>query len=71
MYVFDCCMQNRTVEEELSLRFGSLLKMKVDHCVKELLLNFGHHLQILQHLAPLKKLQMSENRFDIFYLFSK
>lgn len=67
MYVFDCYIQYGAVEEQLSLRSGHLLKMKVDHGVKELLLNFGQHLQILQHLAPLNKLQMSEKRLNIFH----
>lgn len=67
MYVFDYCIQNGAVEEQSSLRSGPLLKMEVDHCVKELLLNFGQHLQILQHLDHLRKLQMSENSLDIFH----
>lgn len=66
VYVFDRCVQNGAVEEQLSLRSESLLKMKIEYYMKEPLLNFRRHLQILYHLAPSKELQMSGNRSDIF-----
>lgn len=65
--MFLIAMYKTAVEEQLSCSSGRLLKRKADHCVKELLLNFEWHLQILQHLAPLKKVQMSQNRLDIFH----
>lgn len=67
VYVFDCCIQNGAVEEQLSLRSGSLLKMKIEYYMKEPLLNFGRRLQILHHLAPSKELQVSGNRSNIFH----
>ena len=67
MYVFGCCIQNGVVEEQSSLRSGSLLKMKIEYYMKEPLLNFGRRVQILHHLAPSKELQMSGNRSDIFH----
>lgn len=55
------------MEEQLSLRSGSLLKMKVEYNMKEPLLNFGRHLEMVHHLVPSKELQMSGNRSDMFH----
>lgn len=66
VYVFGSCIQNGAVEEQLSLRSGSLLKMKIEYYMKEPSLNFRRHLQILYHLIPSKELQMSGNRSYIF-----
>lgn len=67
VYGFDSCLQNGALEKQLSFRPGSLLKMRIEYYVKETLLSFGMHLQILHRLASSRELQMFGKGYAIFH----